>query len=378
MKGHIRERSPGHWAIVIDARDESGKRKRRWFSFRGTKREAQRRCAELIAETRGGAASSPERMTVGEYLNRWLDHQRHLVSRASHERYSQAVRTNLIPLIGNVPLAKLTPMRISEAYAAMMAKGLSPATVSLAHSVLSHALKLAVRWRLLPMNPCSDVSPPRIERREMRVWNAQTMAAAIDLSRDRQCHIPIVLACLCGMRLGEISALRWRHVDLDRSIIAVVESTERASARIKPPKSGKGRSVTLPALAVTELRAWRLRQAEELLRLGVRPNDDTRVVTRADGQPVRVNSIYHAWADFVAASGLPRIRFHDLRHSHATALLSRGVHPKIASERLGHSNVSITLDIYSHVVGNMQDVAAAAIDAAFAEKNGSKAVAIAR
>jgi integrase len=376
MKGHIRERSPGHWAIVIDARDQTGKRKRRWFSFRGTKREAQRRCAELIVETRGGTATSPERMTVEQYLGRWLDHMRPLVSHASHERYSQAVRVNLTPLIGETRLAKLSPMQISGAYATMICNGLAPGTVALAHSLLSHALKLAVRWRLLLTNPCNDVSPPRKERREMKVWNTQTMAAAIDLSRDRQCHIPVLLACLCGMRLGEIAALRWRHVDLDRSLIAVVESTERASARIKPPKSGRGRSVTLPALAVTELQAWRLRQAEEFLRLGIRPNDDTRVVTRADGLPVQPNSIYQAWASFLADSGLPRIRFHDLRHSHATALLSRGVHPKIASERLGHSNVSITLDVYSHVIGNMQDGAAAAIDAAFSEKKGSKAVAI--
>jgi integrase len=124
---------------------------------------------------------------------------------------------------------------------------------------------------------------------------------------------------------------------------------------------------------VTELRQWRARQAEGILRLGIRPNEDTRVVTRGDGLPMRPSAIYQSWTRFLADSGLPRIRFHDLRHSHATALLSSGIHPKVASERLGHARVGITLDVYSHVIGNMQDEAAAAIDRAF----GSKAVAIA-
>jgi len=260
----------------------------------------------------------------------------------------------------------------------MIRKGLAPVTVSLAHRLLSQSLKQAVRWRILSMNPCSDVRPPRVERREMRVWNVATMAAAIDASRGWQCHVPVVLASLCGMRLGEIGALRWCHVNLDRGLIAVVESAEetRAGIRIKPPKSGRGRSVTLPALAVTELRAWRLQQAEDFLRLGLRPNDDTRVVTRKDGLPMTLDAIYKSWWRFLLDSGLPRIRFHDLRHSHATALLAGGVHPKVASERLGHARVGITLDTYSHVIGTMQDSATSALDSAFAEANGSKAVAI--
>ena len=379
MKGHLKERSPGHWAIVIDARDIAGNRKRRWFSFQGTKREAQRRCAELIAETRGGSATSPERMTIELYLGRWLEHMRPLVSPKTHERYSQMVRANLVPVIGTTPIAKVSPMQISGAYATMIRNGLAPASVTHVHRLLSQALKHAVRWRILPANPCNDVSPPRVERREPRVWNTQTMAAALDAARGWQCHIPILLASLRGMRLGEIAALRWRHVGLDRGLIAVIEAAEQTSAgvRIKPPKSGKGRSVTLPALAVSELRALRARQAEAFLQLGIRPNDDTYVVTRGDGLPVQPNSIYHSWVRFLADTGLPRIRFHDLRHSHATALLSSGVHPKVASERLGHARVGITLDVYSHVVGNLQDGAAAAIDAAFAEANGSKMVAIA-
>jgi integrase len=378
MRGHLRERSPGHWAIVIDARDAAGDRKRRWFAFERTKREAQRRCAELIADTRGGSAASPERMTAGQYLERWLDHALPLVSPRTHERYQELVRNRLAPLLGAVPVAKLSPMQVTSAYSTMVRSGLAPVTVSLAHRLLSQALKQAVRWRIIAANPCNDVRPPRVERREMKVWNVATMVAAIDASRGLQCHLPIVLAALCGMRLGEIAALRWRNVDLNRGLVGVVESAEptRQGVRIKPPKSGKGRSVTLPALAVTELRAWRLQQAEEFLQLGLRPNEDTRVITCKDGRAMTPDAIYKSWWRFLAESGLPHIRFHDLRHSHATALLAGGVHPKVASERLGHARVGITLDVYSHVIGTMQDSATAALDSAFAEANGSKAVAV--
>src|SRR5262249_9505022 len=223
MKGHIRQRSPGHWAIVIDARDAAGNRKRRWFSFEGSKRQAQRRCAELIAETRGGTAASPERMTVGQYLGRWLDHMRPLVSPKAHQTYETFVRANIVPLIGAVPMAKLTEMQISSAYAALMHNGLAPITIVHVHRMLSTALKQAVRWRILSANPCSDVKPPRVERREMKVWNTRIMAAAIELSRGQTCpHVPILLASLCGLRLGEIAALRWGDVDLDRGIIKIL------------------------------------------------------------------------------------------------------------------------------------------------------------
>jgi integrase len=180
-------------------------------------------------------------------------------------------------------------------------------------------------------------------------------------------HIPTVLAALCGLRRGEIAALRWRHADLDRAQLAIVESAEqtKAGVRYKEPKSGRGRKVALPEMVVVELRSWRRRQAEELLRLGIRLNDDAFICAREDGAAIQPNSIGHAWDRFVASTNLPRIRFHDLRHSHATHMLAAGVHPKIASERLGHSRVALTLDTYSHVVPGMQEDAAAHIDAAF-------------
>jgi integrase len=148
--------------------------------------------------------------------------------------------------------------------------------------------------------------------------------------------------------------------------VAIVESAEqtKAAVRYKEPKSGKTRNVRLSETVVEELKAWRLKQAEELLRIGLRPGGETFVVTQTDGSPLQPRSITHEWTRLLAAKRLPRIRFHDLRHAHATHLLASGVHPKIASERLGHSKVGITLDLYSHVMPGMQEDAVAKLDAA--------------
>jgi len=174
-----------------------------------------------------------------------------------------------------------------------------------------------------------------------------------------------MLAVLCGLRRGEIAALRWRNIDLDAARLAVTESAEqtRAGVRYKKPKSGKGRAAALSARVVNALRSHRVQQTHELSMLGVPLTDEAFVVAQADGSPLQPRSITHNWYLLLAKhKALPRIRFHDLRHAHATHMLSSGIHPKIASERLGHSKVGITMDLYSHVMPGMQEDAAARID----------------
>src|SRR5215475_13566484 len=182
-------------------------------------------------------------------------------------------------------------------------------------------------------------------------------------------HVPALLAVLCGLRRGEIAALRRGSVDLDKGRLAVVQSAEqtRAGVRFKEPKSGQARTVALSAAVVAELRAHRTRQAERLLALGIRLGADSFIVGQPDGSPYDPDSISKEWRLRIIRSGLPRIRFHDLRHTHASHMLASGVHPKIASERLGHSRVGITLDLYSHVTEGLQDDAVALVDDAMAK-----------
>ena len=375
MKGHLRERSPGHWAIVIDLRDAvRGKRKRKWHSFAGTKRGAQAECARLIAELKSGAYVEASKDAVAAFLDRWLEDVRSRVTPKTHERYAQICHKNVNPLLGTIPLAKLKPEQISEAYAKALATGrrdgkggLSPRTVRQMHAIIKSALGQAVKWEILSRNPAAVVKGPKVGRAEMRTYDLETTAELLEAARGQRVFVPAMLAVLCGMRRGEIAALRWRAVDLEAAQISVAQSAEqtKAGVRYKEPKSGRGRTVALSVTLVAELKAHRLQQAQELLRLGKRLSNEDFVVAQFDGSPLLPHSIGQEWVRFLDRNrGLPRIRFHDLRHAHATHLLASGVHPKVASERLGHSKVGITLDLYSHVLPNMQADAAAVVDGA--------------
>jgi integrase len=374
MRGHLRERSPGHWAIVIDVRDPAtGERKRKWHSFRGTKRQAQIECARLISELQGGVYLEPSKTTLAQFLELWLRHMKTQISPKSHERYSEIVRNNIVPALGNLLIAKLTALQITTAYTVALssgrrdgAGGLARSSVVYMHRLLKQALSQAVRWQILTRNPAEFVDPPKMERRTMITYDMAQTAELLEIARPRRLFIPVLLALLCGLRRGEIAALRWRHVDFDSAQLSISESAEQTSAavRYKEPKSGKARTVALSAFVLEELRQHRLRQAEELLRLGIPQDDATFVYAREDGLPIQPRSLTQSWEQMIGKASLPRLRFHDLRHAHATHLLSSGVHPKIVSERLGHSKVGITLDLYSHVLPGMQADAVARVDGA--------------
>jgi integrase len=235
------------------------------------------------------------------------------------------------------------------------------------HAIIKSALAHAVKWDILGRNPAAAVRGPKVSRVTVQTYDLEQTAELIEAARDKRVFIPALLAVLGGLRRGEIVALRWRQVDLAGVQLAVVQSAEQTKdgVRYKEPKSGRARTIALSATLVAELRAHRVRQAQELLQVGRRLSDDDFVVTQADGSPLRPHSLGQEWVRFLARNAsLPRIRFHDLRHAHATHLLSTGVHPKVASERLGHSKVGITLDLYSHVLPNMQADAAAVVDGA--------------
>jgi integrase len=370
MKGHIRERSAGRWAIILDLPDRAtGKRKRKWHSFKGTKREAQVECARLISEMKGGTYIEPSKVTFAQFLERWLGNVKPRISPRTHERYTEIVRKNIVPALGSVYLTNLRPAQIAEAYSDALAGGrrdgkggLAPTTVIYMHRLIKQALGQAVRWELLTRNPADAVDPPKAERATLTTYDMDQTGELLEALRRTRLWLPVLIAVMCGLRRGEIVALRWRHIDLDAGKMTVVESAEQTTTgvRYKPPKSGKGRSVALSEMVVEELRQHQLDQAEELLRLGIRQSAETFVYTRQDGEPMQPRSLSQMWA--TTETGLPRVPFHNLRHTHATHMLAAGVHPKVASERLGHSRVGITLDLYSHVLPGMQEDAVERVD----------------
>ena len=202
----------------------------------------------------------------------------------------------------------------------------------------------------------------------MMTLTAEQAARLLEAIKPKRVYWPVLIGLATGMRRGEILALRWKNIDLDRGVARVVESLEqtKTAVRFKAPKTEKGRAITLPNFVVDELRRLKRQQATELLALGVRQSGETLAFGRPDGKPMPPRSLTHEFAKVAGSvEDIPRVRFHDLRHSHATQLLSTGVHPKVAQERLGHSTISTTLDLYSHVSETMQEDAAAKLDAAF-------------
>ncbi len=247
---------------------------------------------------------------------------------------------------------------------------LSPRTRQHIHRVLSVALARAVEQQLMARNPADAFRKrlPKVERREMATLSAEQSAQLLDGLRHSQLYWPVLVALSTGMRRGEILALRWKNVDLDQGLIRVVESLEQTKAklRFKAPKTEKARAITLPPFAIDELRRHRREQAEQLLPLGVRQTGETLVCARQDGEPLQPHSLTHQFRRFLGRlNDLPRVRFHDLRHTHATLLLLAGEHPKVAQERLGHASITTTLDLYSHVTRTMQQDAAGRLDAVF-------------
>jgi integrase len=388
VKGHIRERSPGHWAIVLDTRDPAtGKRRVKWHSFTGSKRGAQVECARLVAAMRGGAYVEPTKLTLSAWLTQWLATVRQEVSPKTHERYGELVRNYLIPALGSMILSKLTPVAIQAVFNDWAtggrrdgkSGGLAPRTRHHLHRLLKSALARAVDDQVLARNPLERKPGkgkrlPKVEPPPMVVLTPEQSTMLLDGLRHTRVYWPTLIALATGMRRGEILALRWNGVDFERRLVRVTESLEetrpepgRAKLRFKSPKSGKARVITLPAFAVEGLRRHKREQAEQLLALGVRQSGETLVCPREDGEAMVPESLTHEFTRLVGrVKGLPRVTFHGLRHTHASHLLKAKEHPKVVQERLGHSTIAITMDLYSHLMDGMETAAAAKIDEAFA------------
>lgn len=375
MKGHIRKRGKGSWSIVLDiGRDTTGKRRQKWHSVKGTKRDAEQEMARLISEIYTGGYVEPSRLTVADYMRKWLQDAAARVAPKTLERYQGIMEGHVIPALGNVLLSKLKPLHIQSFYAKALADGrkdgkggLSSQSVLHFHRVLHKALEQAVKWQLLVRNPADAVQPPRPQRQHMAALDENEISALLKSLDGNRLYLPVALAVATGLRRGELLALRWQDIDLESAQLTVARSLEQTKGNLnfKAPKTDRSRRrIALPQVIVRLLRAHKAKQAQWRLKLGPIYQDQNLVLARDDGAPWPPDNFSTAFADHIRRHPkLAKVRFHDLRHTHATQLLKQGVHPKIVSERLGHSNISITLDTYSHVLPGMQEQAIAALDA---------------
>ncbi|MDI6871906.1 MAG: site-specific integrase [Bacillota bacterium] len=395
MKGHIRRRGDDSWAVVIYlGKDAAGKDRYRWYSVKGTKKQAEAKLAELLSSMNQGGYVEPSRLTVAEYLKKWLaEAVEPSVKPKTHQWYKMIVDRHLAPALGRIPLSKLKPLDLQGYFTKALTSGryvdgepgkgaLSPASVRGQYRVIHRALEQAVKWGLVARNVADAVDPPRVPRREMKTLHRDQVLALLEKSKPTGHYALYLAAVTTGMRQGELLALRWSDVDLDARTASVQRTLKKAglNPEFDAPKTSKGiRSVALPAELAEALRRQKAEQAEQRLKAGDRWQDFGLLFTTRLGRPISPRNLDREFKELLEAAGLPKeIRFHDLRHTHATLLLGQGVHLKVVSERLGHSSVSITGDIYSHVLPTMQQQAAALLDEALfgnrkpAKKKGKK------
>ena len=385
-QGHIRQRGKQSWLLKFDlGRDASGKRVTRHITFRGTKREAQAELNRLLNRRNEGTYADRTKMSVGEYLEHWLtvDIERR-VARKTAIRHRQIVQRQIIPRIGGVPVRKLTPTHI-EAFEAQLqqdghvkgrkaGQGLTAQTVLHVHRTLSQALAHAVNAGVLFKNPAEQVKPPRPLRKEIAILSKPEIATLLRASEGTRLYLPVLIAVTTGVRRGELLALRWSDIDLKAARLTANQSLERLAGKttLKPPKtSGSHRTITLPALTVEALRDHR--SAKPRIGAG-------ELVFSHDGIPWDPDSLTKAFDRLVRETGVRRITFHGLRHTHISHQLMDGVHVKVVSERAGHANVSITLGVYAAFIPTLQEDAAAGVDKwlreNLAEQVGDKSVTI--
>jgi integrase len=367
MRGHLRQRSPGHWAIVIDVHDPAtGKRKRKWHSFKGAKREAQVECAKLIAAVGKGDYIEPTRATVTEFVRMRIDQWEAAgdISARTAERQRQLLAHQIAPHLGARVLRKLRPLDIEQWHTALRAS-VSARTIGHAHRVLSKALKDAAKNDLVSRNVCKEQAAPKIEGIEQAI--VRDVPALVAKLGGWRYGTAAMVALFGGLRLGEALALRWSNVDLDRKVLRVAEAleqTKRFGVRFKPPKSKAGkRDVTMPDILVEALREHRKAQLELRLQLGVgKLPDDALLFASIEGRPLATIDVSVLWGRFAASIGMPEITFHALRHTHASQLIDAGVDIATISKRLGHATPGITLNVYAHRFRQDDGKAAAAIN----------------
>lgn len=341
--------------------------KRRYVTAK-TRDGVREKLTKAMADRDGGLIFDAGALTVGDYLGRWLtDSVRDTVRQRTYEGYEHMVERHISPAIGGVRLSKLTPAHVRGLYRQKLDAGLSNRTVRYVHTTLNKALKQAVADGLIPRNVCAAVKAPQPRKAEIRPLNREQVRVLLEAVRGDRLEALYILAVTAGLRQGELLALRrWDDVDLEAGRLQVrrTASEARIGRAYEAPKSGTGRHVRLTRKATQALRAHRKLQLEERMEKAGLWEDNGLVFPSEAGTPLGARNLLRAFKIRLRRAGLPDIRFHDLRHTCATLLLRQGVHAKYVQELLGHADISLTLNVYSHVLPDMGDAAAGAMDEA--------------
>ncbi len=357
-EGNIRLRADGRWQASTLVAQADGTRKRHYV-YGATRAEAQAKLDDIRQRVRGGQPAKDASGTLGAYLERWLREGLTEHKPTTRDNYATMIRKHINPAIGGVRLDRLSPLDVQGLVNAKRSTH-SASTVRLIFAVLHRALEQAVEWELMARNPAAKVKRPRPGAPHERFLTTAEASTLLDAARGSRMYALVAVALAIGLRRGEALALRWADVDLDGGSITVRRTLSRVGGELlfTTPKSGKSRTVPLPAPSLRALREHRQALLAERMSLGPAWEDNDLVFPSRLGTPAEPRNVLREFHALVARAGIPAARFHTLRHSCGALLVAQGVHLQVVAEILGHSDIRITSAVYAHVGEQLQRDAA--------------------
>jgi integrase len=360
-EGSLGRRPNGTWAAAVSL--PNGRRK---FFYGKTREEARRKLSAALHAIEVGTLTDARGITVGEFLDQWLaEVVAPNVRPWTYKGYEVHVRLHLKPAVGHIPLAKLAPLHVQQLLNAKKAAGLSAKSIRYIRGTLRTALNQAVRWDLIPRNPAALVDGPRVAHFEIRPFTPEEARRFLAAMKDDRLEALYSVALTMGLRQGEALGLRWEEVDLEMGYLRVSKQLQRfdGQTRLVEPKTSRSRrTLAMPGTIVKLLKEHRDRQLQERENAADKWIETGLVFTTAAGKALdatRVSRDFHVHLD---RAGLAQRRFHDLRHSCATLLLVQGVSPRVVMDVLGHSQIALTMNTYTHVIPELRRQAADRMD----------------
>ncbi|GAF24364.1 phage integrase [Bacillus sp. JCM 19047] len=355
MKGHIRKRG-NKYVIVVDLeRDHNNERRQKWFSGYDTKKAAQKDMPRILNEINTGNFIEPSKESFAAYLEKWILNKRSRLKASTFQVYKTHLRIHIIPKLGNYKLEKLNRLHLKTFFSYLENDlGLAPATIKKVHTVISSALSEAVEDGIVGKNAAAGLKTARIERKEIHVWDEKQLLQFLNSSKHDPLYIAFHLAAMTGMRRSEVLGLRWKDVDFKNSLLRTVVTHTPYGASDGKTKASFNRTIDLDEVTITELQKRKERVEFEKERAGRAYKDNDLVVGTSLGTHVTPRNLNRKWYKLKGDANVPSIRFHDLRHTHATLMLLQGIPVKVVAERLGHSSITTTLDTYNHLLPSIQ------------------------
>lgn len=360
-EGSIYQRDDGRWVACLTLGYERGTRRRKTYYCK-TQKEALDKLSLARHSLQQGLPLAEERQTLGQFLSHWLqDYAKVKVRPKTYTSYEQLIRVHITSDLGRIPLAKLSPQQVQAFLNRKAEAGLSARTVQYLHALLRAALNRAVKWGLVPRNVATLADPPRVSRSEIQPFALDQVRRLLEAMRGDRLEALYTVALAMGLRQGEALGLRWQDVDLDVGTLRVRTALQRVEGTLQLVELKTERSrrtLTLPDVAIATLRAHRVRQLDERLAAADDWYEHGLVFATMQGRPLIARNVFRSYQRLLLKAGLPHKRFYDLRHTCATLLLAQGIDPRTIMETLGHSQISLTMNTYAHVLPALQQDAA--------------------